>query len=80
MQVRTLIKALQEVVRRGGANKPVVIDKDTLYDGNGTFGLCAIQGVEMLTHPLVDGDGASIVNKDGTERCVCSVVLTGANK
>jgi hypothetical protein len=77
MNVNTLIKKLTAIRDSGGGRHQVVVDKGSLWDGNGTFENCDIHSVENAVVYMVDGDGGFIVNKDGSERCRTSVVLSG---
>ena len=77
MTVNALIQRLNSIRDSGGGRMLVVVDKDSLWDGNGTFDNCEIHSVETHLIYMVDGDGGVIVNKDGSQRCRTSAVLSG---
>lgn len=76
MTLNRLIKVLQKLAKNDGRSE-VVVDKPSLWDGNGTFDICSIKSakVEMVTE--VDGDGCAVENKDGSTRERRKVVLQG---
>ncbi len=80
MTVNALIQKLTDIRDTGGGKHQVLVDKSSLWDGNGTFENCNIHSVGNKCVYMVDGDGRVIINKDGSERLRTSVVLSGSKE
>lgn len=76
MTLNRFIKELQKLAKHDGRSE-IVVDKSTLWDGNGTFNICSIKSVDVAMVNECDGDGFIIENKDGTERQRRKVVISG---
>lgn len=72
-----LIRELQKLEKKVGPRTTVSIDKPTFNDGNDTWNICGVEMVKSVYVNTVDGDGFTVVNKDGTERGKTEVVLMG---
>ncbi len=79
MTVSKLIKLLQAIERKGHGRATICVEKDTLWDGNGTFELCDVSKVVHEITPMSDDDGFTRLTKRGQEVTRNSVVLIGAN-
>ena len=77
MTLSKLIKLLKLLEAEGHGKEKVVVNKDTLDDGNNTFQLCNIEKVESTWGRLVDGDGFTEMTKSGRDRGFYCVVLKG---
>ncbi len=74
----SLLKRL-EALRDAGTNTklPILIDKDSLCDGNGTYTLCECLSAQHENHEVCDGDGFLAQRKDGSARRRQAVVIMG---
>jgi len=73
-----LIKELTALKSKGLSDSiQVCVDKTTLFDGNGTFNACNLNDVEHTYVNIVDGDGFTIENKNGSERIRSTILLKG---
>lgn len=79
MTVKKLHAALEILIQAGAGRRKVVIDKETYrhpLESDGCV-LLDVARVRMQTNPIIDDDGGTTLNKDGTERTQQSVVLSG---
>jgi hypothetical protein len=79
MQVRTLHKQLGELIAKGYGHNDVVINKDTFrhpLEPDGCVLLPVIRA-EAGYFRVLDGDGGTKYNKDGSERMRSGVILLG---
>jgi hypothetical protein len=77
MRLTTFIKRLQALEAAGHGRAKMVVDKDTLWDGNGVFNICDVHSVGNDWINEADGDGGLIENRDGTERGRTCIVISG---
>lgn len=77
MTLGKLIKSLQELQASVGSRIEVSVDKESLWDGNKTFCICAIEDVKVTWVLDVGGDGETQYTKAGRERGKYRVVLYG---
>ena len=77
MTLNKLIRELLELQSAGHGRDKVTVDKDSLWDGNDTFSICEINSASRLWIRIVDGDGAAIILKDGSEKQKRCIVLSG---
>ena len=77
MTLSKLIKLLSALEAQGHGRKPVAVDKDSLWDGNGTFSICDVKSAEVVFVSLVDGDGFLQITKAGYERGTERVIIKG---
>ena len=77
MTLNAFIKRLQDLAGKGWGRASVAVNRDSLFDGNGTWNICDIEaaGAEMIS--ICDGDGFHVENKDGSERTRATVILKG---
>jgi hypothetical protein len=75
MTLSAFIKLLQKLEAKGHGRRTICVDKEALYDGNGTFNICQVADADTLWLREVDGDGWGIENKDGTERGKTCIVI-----
>jgi len=76
MTLNRLIKELQKLAKNDGRSE-VVVDKPSLWDGNGTFDICSIKSAKVDSVTECDGDGFAVQNKDGSTRERRRVILQG---
>lgn len=79
MTVGKLHKLLGEAIAKGHARKPVCVDKETFWSPLEDDG-CVILDADsaaMQWVQQIDGDGATEVNKDGTEHGKRCFVIRG---
>lgn len=79
MTISKLIKELQKLQEEWGPRTVITVNKKSFWDGNGTFEICAVTKVEGALINIADGDGFHEENKDGSERMLRCVVLSGNN-
>lgn len=80
MTLDALITKLQALQKKGHGRYTVVVDKESLWDGNGTFVCCNVNSLEAELINVADGDGFSAMNKDGSERMMRAIILSGKMK
>lgn len=73
MTVAKLIKMLEKLPPRA----KVVVDKESLWDGNGTFTISNVESLEYEFVNLCDGDGFTEFRKDGSEKGSFQAILKG---
>jgi hypothetical protein len=79
MTINKLHKLLGELIAQGYGRRDVCIDKASFshnLESDGCVILLVTRG-EMRTYHRIDDDGGIATNKDGTERYLTSLVLTG---
>lgn len=76
MTITKLIKRL-EALRAKHGNVKVCVDHDSLWTGNGTFNICDVSGIDVSSIRIADGDGFTVINKDGSERERTCAVIKG---
>jgi hypothetical protein len=76
-----LYRELGKLIDKGHGRKTVVIDKRTFTHPLEDDGCCMIdvEGVEPAFFNRLDDDGYTALNKDGSERTMSAVVLTGGS-
>lgn len=77
MTLSKFIKELQKLEKAGHGRATVGVNKRTLWDGNETFCICEVAEVDHDFVSIVDGDGFTEFNKDGTERTKSTVIIKG---
>jgi hypothetical protein len=79
MTVGKLHRLLSELIEAGHTRKVVVINKDTFTHPLEADGCCMlpVERMELEAYTILDDDGFTKSNKDGTERMTCSLVLKG---
>jgi len=77
-----LYRELGKLIDKGHGRKTVVIDKRTFAHPLEDDGLCMIdvEGVDSAFFRRLDDDGSTALNKDGSERTMSAVVLTGGSE
>ncbi len=77
MTLNKFIKRLLELQKQNLGRSQVLVDKDTLTDGNGCWNCCDIKSADGEQVFLSDGDGGTALRKDGQERYRWAVLLKG---
>lgn len=72
-----LIKQLQKLEAAGHGRAKVAVDKESFWDGNGTFQICDVTGARASVVNLSDGYGFIEVDSRGQEKCRRMIVLDG---
>lgn len=77
--VKRLYRMLGALIDDGHGNRKVCVDKPSFQHNLEADGcvILEVSGAQIHTYPLIDGDGSTVENKDGTERELTSVVLIG---
>lgn len=57
MTLNALLKKLQKLQDAGHGRLPVTVNKESLWDGNGTFVICDVDTAEVKHVEKVDEDG-----------------------
>ncbi len=78
MTVSKLKKLLEQIESKGNGRAQVCVDKGSLHDGNGTWGICEVNSAEVQVVNIVDGDGWMATRKDGSERTKTCLVICGS--
>lgn len=79
MTVSKLIKLLQSIQDKHGPRTQVVVGKETLWDGNGTFNVCDVHDAVPDFVRLCDGDGFTEVTKRGFVRGSVKAIIRGTH-
>lgn len=74
MTVGKLEKILSKIKNK---RMQIVVDKESLWDGNGTFTICSIKDVNEDWVRLCDGDGYGVFTSKGQERGSWQLILKG---
>ena len=77
MTLNKLLKVLTKLSDQGMGKCQVVVDKQSLWDGNGTFNVCEVDGASSIIMNICDGDGFHIENKRGGERLRDAICIYG---
>ena len=79
MTLNQLHKRLGALIEQGCGRHRVAIDKASFVDNRESDGctILPVMAIEDVWIPDADDDGGTAVNKDGTERGRCTVVLGG---
>lgn len=77
MTLNKFIKRLQSLADSGHGLDKVCVNRDTLFDGNGSWSVCDVASADSEFVRVVDVDGFGVINKDGSERARRCIVITG---
>ncbi len=80
MQLRKLIRLLKNLERKGYGRREVLVEKDTLNDGNGCFTMCPIDGALVQSVYNADDDGGIAMTNRGVEIERDCIVIYGWGK
>jgi len=70
---------LKKILSKISDRTEVVVDKDSLWDGNKTFTICSVKSHEHEFVRLCDGDGFGLYNSKGHERGSFKLILKGGS-
>ena len=74
MTVGKLEKILAQIKNK---RTKILVDKESLWDGNGTFTLCTVDEAKEDWVRLCDGDGFGLTTAKGEERGSFHLILKG---
>ncbi len=77
MTLNAFIKKLQKLQAKGHGKYRMGVDKESLFDGNGSWVICTIEEASAEAIYQSNDDGGIYVNKDGSERIRNTIVLRG---
>jgi len=77
MTIGQLHKLLEGLIQKHGPRLQVCVSIPTLWTGNDTFNVSDIHKGDVQCMNMCDGDGFTIINKDGSERVRSSFILKG---
>lgn len=79
MTIIKLNKILSELIKNGKGRTQVCVDKSTFSHPCESDGVTILQieGAELQSHWIDDGDGCAALRRDGSQRNVTSFVIYG---